>query len=62
VSLPAVARGLALGATAAGVGLTAYAMAEARAYTLRRVTVPVLPPGSPDLRVLHLSDVHLTPG
>ena len=37
-------------------------MAEARAYTLRRVTVPVLPPGSPDVRVLHLSDIHLTPG
>ncbi len=45
----------------AGAGLTAYALAEARAYTLRRVTVPVLPPGSPDLRVLHLSDLHLTP-
>jgi predicted MPP superfamily phosphohydrolase len=37
-------------------------MAEARAYTLRRATVPVLPPGSPALRVLHLSDLHLTPG
>ncbi|WP_345170718.1 metallophosphoesterase [Nocardioides caricicola] len=37
-------------------------MTEARAYTLRRVTVPVLPPGSPALRVLHLSDVHMTPG
>ncbi|MFC7497024.1 MULTISPECIES: metallophosphoesterase [unclassified Nocardioides] len=58
----AVARRLALGATVAGAGLTAYALAEARQYTLRRVTVPVLPPGSPSLRVLHLSDVHLTPG
>ncbi|WP_425571642.1 metallophosphoesterase [Nocardioides aquiterrae] len=37
-------------------------MAEARAYTLRRVTMPVLQPGSPDVRVLHLSDVHMTPG
>ena len=46
----------------AGGGLTAYALAEARAYTLRRVTVPVLPPGSPAVRVLHLSDIHLTPG
>jgi predicted MPP superfamily phosphohydrolase len=45
-----------------GAALTAYALAEARAYTLRRVTVPVLPPGSPEIRVLHLSDVHLTPG
>ncbi|GAB3199943.1 metallophosphoesterase [Nocardioides hungaricus] len=62
MTFPAVARYLALGAVATGAGITAYAMAEARAYTLRRVTVPVLPPGSPDLRVLHLSDVHLTPG
>jgi predicted MPP superfamily phosphohydrolase len=62
VSSLAVARRLALGAVAAGSGLTAYAMAEARAYTLRRVTVPVLPPGSPDVRVLHLSDLHVTPG
>nr|WP_157345495.1 metallophosphoesterase [Nocardioides sp. MAH-18] len=51
-----------MGGVVAGAGLTAYAVAEARAYTLRRVTVPVLPPGSPDVRVLHLSDVHLTPG
>ncbi|WP_395695744.1 metallophosphoesterase [Nocardioides sp.] len=58
----ALARRLAVGAVVAGAGLTAYAMAEARAYTLRRVTVPVLPAGSPDVRVLHLSDVHMTPG
>ena len=57
-----VVRRLGLGATVAGAGLTAYALVEARAYTLRRVTVPVLAPGSPDLRVLHLSDIHLTPG
>lgn len=40
----------------------AYPFWEARAYTLRRVTVPVLPAGSRPLRVLHLSDVHMTPG
>lgn len=62
MSLPAALGRLALGATAVGAGVTAYAAAEARAYTLRRVTVPVLPAGSPDVRVLHLSDVHLTPG
>ncbi len=39
----------------------AYAWWEARWFTLRHVTVPVLPPGAPDLRVLHLSDVHLVP-
>jgi len=43
-------------------GLTAYAAWEARAYTLRKVSVPVLPPGRAPLRVLHLSDIHLTPG
>ncbi len=62
MSLAPAVRRLALGAVVAGAGLTAYAMAEARAYTLRRTTVPVLPPGSPSVRVLHLSDVHMMPG
>ncbi|GAA4363517.1 metallophosphoesterase [Nocardioides caricicola] len=57
-----ILRRLTLAGALAGAGVTAYAMTEARAYTLRRVTVPVLPPGSPALRVLHLSDVHMTPG
>lgn len=35
---------------------------ERRNWTLRRVTLPVLPPESPDLRVLHISDLHMTPG
>jgi uncharacterized protein len=48
--------GLALGA-----GVTAYAGWEARAYTLRSVELPVLPAGTEPLRVLHLSDLHLTP-
>ena len=46
----------------AGAGLTAYAAWEARQYTLRRVEVPLLPSGSRPLRVLHLSDIHMTPG
>ena len=62
MSLLPVLRRLAIAGTVAGAGLTAYAAVEARQYTLRRVTVPVLPPGSPWLRVLHLSDVHMTPG
>ena len=33
-----------------------------RWYTLREVTVPVLPAGQDPLRILHLSDLHLTPG
>lgn len=48
--------------TLAGLGLAAYGAAEARAYTLRRLTVPLLPAGARPLRVLHLSDLHLTPG
>lgn len=43
------------------LGLAYSAGWEVRAFTLRRVTVPVLPPGSEPLRVLHLSDLHLTP-
>lgn len=45
----------------AGVAGVAYARCEAEMFTLRRVTVPVLPSGAADLTVLHLSDLHLTP-
>ena len=31
------------------------------AYKVREATLPILPPGSPDIRVLHFSDLHLTP-
>jgi predicted MPP superfamily phosphohydrolase len=44
-----------------GTGLTAYAAWEARQYTLRRVEVPLLPHGARPVRVLHLSDIHMTP-
>jgi predicted MPP superfamily phosphohydrolase len=47
---------------ALGAGVTAYAVREARAYTLRSVDLPILPDGAEPLRVLHLSDLHLTPG
>jgi len=49
--------------TVAGIGAAglAYSVAEAHRYTLRRVEAPVLPAGQPTLRVLHLSDLHLTP-
>lgn len=47
------------GVGAIGVG---HALHEAaRGFRLRRVQVPVLPPGSVALRVLHLSDLHLLP-
>jgi len=45
----------------AGVAALAWGLVEARAYTVRRVTVPVLPADAEPLRVLHVSDLHLTP-
>ncbi|WP_425432704.1 metallophosphoesterase [Isoptericola jiangsuensis] len=47
------------GVAAAGL---AYAHLETKLFTLRRVTVPVLAPGERDVRVLQVSDLHLTPG
>jgi predicted MPP superfamily phosphohydrolase len=56
------ARAATLGLAAAGAaGLTYAAGYEVRAFTLREVSVPVLPPDSDPLRVLHISDLHLTP-
>lgn len=58
-SVPAALGGLAL----LGAGCVAYGAGyEVRAFTLRRVTVPVLPAGQRPLRVLQVSDLHMTPG
>ena len=46
---------------AAGLAGLGYAWLEARNFTVRQVRVPVLPVGSDPVRVLHLSDLHLTP-
>ncbi len=54
---------LPLAAVAAGAVTLGYAaLVERNRFTLRRFDVPVLAPGSPPLRVLHLSDLHLTAG
>jgi len=46
-----------------GVAALGYAAGyEVRSYRLRRVEVPVLKPGARPLRLLHVSDLHLTPG
>ena len=48
---------------AAGAGVAAYAsVVERNWFALRRFEVPVLPTGARPVTVLHLSDVHLTPG
>ncbi len=46
----------AVGAVAAFYGT----VIERNAFTLRRFDVPVLPPGAHPLRVLHVSDLHIT--
>lgn len=56
-----LARLLGLGAVAGVVGLGYAAGVEVRSFTVRKVDVPVLPPGSRPIRVLHVSDLHLTP-
>jgi uncharacterized protein len=48
---------------AAGAAAIGYAVVvERNWFVLRRLEVPVLPPGTGPLRVLHISDAHLTPG
>lgn len=54
-------RALALAALTATAGVGYAAGVEVRWFALRRAEVPVLPPGSRPLTVLHLSDLHLTP-
>jgi len=47
----------------AGAATLAYAsLVERNLFTLRRFDVPILEPDAEPLRVLHLSDLHLTPG
>lgn len=51
------------GLLAAGVAGVSYAaLVERTWFALRRFAVPVLPPGSSPVRVLQVSDLHLTPG
>jgi predicted MPP superfamily phosphohydrolase len=50
-------------AAAGGAAAFAYAsVIERNWFVLRQAQVPVLPPDAAPLRVLHLSDMHLTPG
>jgi predicted MPP superfamily phosphohydrolase len=51
------------GLVGAGVAAVAYgAFVERTWFTLRRFAVPALPPGSAPVRILQVSDLHLTPG
>jgi uncharacterized protein len=56
-------RRVAAGTTLLGAATLAYAsLIERNLFTLRRFEVPVLAPDAEPLRILHLSDLHLTPG
>ena len=56
-----IVKGL-LGVGAIGAGCLAYAgLYEVNAFRLRRFTLPVLPGGARPIRLLHVSDVHMTP-
>ncbi|MFI5099584.1 MAG: metallophosphoesterase [Actinomycetes bacterium] len=57
-----VTAGLLGSAAVAAAGLTYSAGYEVRSFRLRHVTVPVLGPGQPPLRVLQVTDLHMTPG
>lgn len=50
---------LSLGAT--GAGTLAYGLVEAQSFTVRELELTVLPKGSESIRVLHISDLHITP-
>ena len=52
----------ALGTAALGAATLFYAgVIERHAFAVRRAALPVLDPGAPSIRVLHLSDLHLLP-
>jgi predicted MPP superfamily phosphohydrolase len=52
-----------LSAVAGGAVTLGYAaLIERNWFALRQFEIPVLPPGAGPLRVLHISDTHLTPG
>ena len=60
-ALRAASYGVGLGAIA-GLGTLTYAVGyEVRNFVVRRVELPVLPRGHRSLKVLHVSDLHLTP-
>lgn len=56
----AAGRGVLLGGLA-GAAVTAYGVRETRQFRLREHTVAVLPAGMRPLRVLQLTDIHMTP-
>ncbi len=44
----------------AALGCFAWGLLEAKLFTVRHVELPILPPGGEPLKILHVSDLHLT--
>ena len=61
MSLSRILAATAGGGIAAGAAFGAYGLWEARQYGLRHEILPILPSGAADIRVLHISDLHLVP-
>jgi uncharacterized protein len=57
-----LARSAALAAGAGAAALAYGTLIERNAFTLRRFDVPVLSPGARPVRLLHVSDLHITAG
>src|SRR6202007_1376432 len=55
-------RALTVAAAAGGAALGYGSVLDRSWFALRRAEVPVWPAGAEPVRVLHLSDIHLTPG
>jgi uncharacterized protein len=60
--MPSPLRAFGIAATVGGATLGYACVVERNWFTLRRFEVPVLAAGTRPVRVLHISDVHLTPG
>ena len=53
---------LTIGAAAGAAAFGYASVIERNWFALREIDVPVLAPGTEPLRLLHISDIHLTPG
>lgn len=58
--MPLLSRALG-GAALAGAACFGWGLFESTLFTVRRVTLPLLPVGREPVKVLHVSDVHLLP-
>jgi uncharacterized protein len=62
ISLAAAARATGALAAVGAAGLTYAGVVERNWFALRRVEIPVLPPGTRPLRILQVTDLHFVPG